>query len=189
MFCFICGWPIHYYWQTPPLPTSLPFEWVIRGVSGFYRARLWLIVPIMQRNALLRIRIALKWFMHFQIIIINPKGAASQPASSNKNNENNNGNRAEQVPFGFLPRWKSFKFIASCISRPALLISPRHFGHYPWPIFYHHLAGKVFEKSRILNIIYFNAYPSRDELLRELQYMENVKDENFSFDPVVALIN
>lgn len=99
------------------------------------------------------------------------------------------GTELSKCHLGFLPRWKSFKFIANCISRPALLISPRRFGHYPWPIFHHHLAGKVFEKSRILNIIYFNAYPSRDELLRELQCMENVKDENFSFDPVVALIN
>jgi len=57
---------------------------VIRGARGFYRACLWLIVPIMQRNALLRIRIALKWFMHFQIIIINPKGAASQQQHQNQ---------------------------------------------------------------------------------------------------------
>jgi len=35
-------------------------------------------------NALLRIRIALKWFMHFQIIIINPKGAASQQQHQNQ---------------------------------------------------------------------------------------------------------
>jgi len=61
--------------------------------------------------------------------------------------------RAEQVPFGFLPRWKSFKFIVSCISRPALLISRRRFWHYPWPIFRHHLAGKLLKK-RILNFLF-----------------------------------
>jgi len=112
--------------------------------SRDFIASLWLIVPIMERNA----RIALECFMHFQIIIINPKSALGNgPPSYNKGNNNNDykstmhkkrerereweRERANiQVPFGFA--WtKSFKFIVRCISRPALLISRHNFWHYP----------------------------------------------------------